>query len=57
MEDTYFGFKTGELLVALIRTLKQKGVLTEEEALDMLWNAKESMFPWSKQEIKELIKL
>jgi hypothetical protein len=31
--------------------------LKEEEILDLLWDAKEPLFPWNKQEIKELLEL
>jgi hypothetical protein len=57
MQQDYFGFNVGELLVNLLRLLKQRGVLEEEEILDILWEAKEPLFPWDKQQIKELLKL
>jgi hypothetical protein len=57
MKEDYFGFNVGQILVAMLKLLKEKGVLEEEEILDMLWEAKEPLFPWTKQEIKELIKL
>jgi len=57
MDQDYFGFNVGKLLVGLIRLLKEKGVLDEQELLDVLWDAKEPFFPWSKSEIKDLLKL
>ncbi|MBM3298415.1 MAG: hypothetical protein FJY85_00500 [Deltaproteobacteria bacterium] len=57
MEDTYFGFNVGKLLVEALKLLKQKGVLEEAEILDILWEAKDPYFPWSKEDIKELLKL
>jgi len=57
MEDRYFGFHVGKLVVELIKLLKEKGVLDEKEILDVLWEVKDPLFPWSKAEIKELIKL
>jgi len=57
MENHYFGFNLGQLVVGMLRLLKQKGVLEEQEVLDLLWDAKEPAFPWSKTDIKELLKL
>jgi hypothetical protein len=57
MEGDYFGFNVGKLLVGLMRLLRRKGLIEEDELLDMLWEAKEPYFPWSRQEIKELLKL
>jgi hypothetical protein len=57
MEESYFGFNVGKVLFSVIRLLKQKGMLEEDEILDLLWEAKDPLFPWSKKEIKELIKL
>lgn len=57
MGDAYFGFNVGQLVVGMLRLLKQRGVLGEQEVLDLLWDAKEPVFPWSKAEIKELLKL
>ncbi|HMK34738.1 MAG TPA: hypothetical protein VK463_06710 [Desulfomonilaceae bacterium] len=56
MED-YYGFNTGQVLIGIIKMLKEKGVLAENEILDVLWDAKDPLFPWTKQDIKELIKL
>lgn len=56
MED-YYGFKTGQVLIGILKLLKEKGVLEESEVLDLLWDAKEPLFPWTKNDIKELIKL
>lgn len=57
MEDSHFGFDVGKMIVGLIRMLKENGVLEEEQLLDMLWEAKEPEFPWSKEDIKLLLKL
>lgn len=57
MEENYLGFNVGKLLIGVIRLLREKEVLDEEELLDVLWDAKEPYFPWSKSEIKELLKL
>ncbi len=57
METDYFGFHVGKVLVGIIRHLKQRGVLEESEILDVFWEAKDPLFPWSKEEIKELLKL
>lgn len=57
MEENYLGFNVGKVLFSVIRLLKQKGMLDEDEILDLLWDAKDPLFPWSKKEIKELIKL
>jgi hypothetical protein len=54
---TYQGFHMGKLLISLLRALKQKGLLEEEALLDILWEAKDPAFPWSKQDIKELLNL
>lgn len=57
MEDTYFGFDVGRIMVGVLRLLKDKGLLNESEILDVLWDAKDPHFPWSKAEIKDLLKL
>ncbi len=57
MEETYYGFKMGPLLIGMLKMLKNKGVLNEQEILDLLWDVKEPMFPWTREEIKELLKL
>jgi hypothetical protein len=59
MEDqsSYMGFNIGKVVVGMLRVLKQKGLVQEAEILDVLWDAKDPMFPWNKQEIKELLKL
>jgi hypothetical protein len=57
MQQDYFGFNVGELLVGILRLLKQREILKEEEILDLLWEVKEPLFPWDRQEIKELLKL
>jgi hypothetical protein len=56
MED-YYGFNTGRVLIGVLKILKDKGILEEGEILDVLWDAKDPLFPWTKSEIKELIKL
>jgi hypothetical protein len=57
MKEDYFGFNVGQVLVGMLKLLKEKGVLEEQEILDMMWEAKEPLFPWTKNDIKELIKL
>ncbi len=57
MEENYYGFNIGQVIIGTLKLLKNKGLLEEQEILDLLWDAKEPLFPWSKQEIKELIKL
>jgi hypothetical protein len=57
MQDEYLGFHTGKVVVEILKLLKQKGLFEEREILDLLWEAKDPVFPWSKQDIKELIKL
>jgi hypothetical protein len=57
MEEDYFGFNLGKLVIGLIKLMKEKGVLEEEALLDLLWEAKEAKFPWDRVDIKELIKL
>ncbi len=57
MSESYFGFDTGQLFIGLIKLMKSKGLLDEEEVLQLLWDAKDPMFPWSKNEIKELLNL
>jgi hypothetical protein len=46
-----------KLLIEVLKLLKERGVLDENEVLEVLWNAKDPYFPWDKQDIKELIKL
>ena len=57
MEDSYFGLDVGKVLVGTLKLLKQKGLLQEEEVLDVLWEAKDPLFQWTKKEIKDLLKL
>lgn len=57
MEEDYFGFNLGKLVIGLIKLMKDKGVVEEEALLDLLWEAKEAKFPWDRDDIKELIKL
>ncbi len=55
--EQYYGFNTGQVLIGMLKILKNKGLLEESEILDVLWDAKDPLFPWTKNEIKELIKL
>jgi hypothetical protein len=57
MEQDSLGFNFGKVMVGILRLLKQKGVLKEDEILEVLWDAKDPLYPWDKQEIKELLKL
>ena len=57
MENEFFGFNVSDVLVGILRLMKQKGILEEKEILDMLWEAKEAQFPWTKEDIKDLLKL
>ncbi|MEJ2715675.1 MAG: hypothetical protein P8182_00810 [Deltaproteobacteria bacterium] len=57
MEEDYFGFDLGKLVIGLIKLLKDEGLLKEEAVLDLLWEAKDAKFPWDRADIKELIKL
>ncbi len=57
METEFFGFNIQNVLVSLLRLMKKKGVLEEQEILDILWEAKDAQFPWTKEDIRELLKL
>jgi len=57
MEKEFFGFNIPNVMVSLLRLMKQKGILEEKEILDILWEAKDAQFPWSKEDIKDLLKL
>jgi len=57
MEETYMGFNVGKLVVDILKLLHEKGILEEVEILDILWEAKDPYFPWSKADIKDLLKL
>lgn len=57
MQDDYFGFNVGKVLVEVLKLLKQKELLDETEILDILWEAKDPHFPWDKKDIKDLLKL
>jgi hypothetical protein len=57
MESEFFGFNVSDILVGILRLMKQKGILQEKEILDLLWEAKEAQFPWTKEDIKDLLKL
>lgn len=50
-------FDLERLLISVLRTLKKKGVLTEDEIMDALWDAKDPNWPWTKKEMKEIVKL
>lgn len=56
-ESSYMGFDVGKVAIGVLKLLKQKGILQEQEILELLWEAKDPLFPWNKQEIKELINL
>jgi peptide methionine sulfoxide reductase MsrA len=57
MSDDYFGFNVGKVLIEVIKVLKERELLKEEEILDILWEAKDPHFPWDKRDIKDLLKL
>ncbi len=57
METGKFGFDVEKLLIDVLKLMKNKGLLTEEEVLDALWDAKDPVFPYGKRDIKDLIKL
>ena len=57
MEDTSGGFNVGKALIEMMKVMKKKGVLSEQEVLDILWESKDPLFPWTKQDIKDLINL
>ncbi|MGO9121611.1 MAG: hypothetical protein ACLQPD_28875 [Desulfomonilaceae bacterium] len=57
MESEFFGFNVSDVLVGILRLMKQKGILEEHEILDILWEAKGAQFPWTKEDIKDLLKL
>jgi hypothetical protein len=57
VDENYYGFNIGQVVIGILKLLKNKGILEEQEILDLLWDAKEPLFPWTKQDIKELIKL
>jgi hypothetical protein len=59
MEDqcSYMGFNVGKVVIEMLKLMKQKGLLEDQEILDLLWDAKDPLFPWNRQDIKELIKL
>jgi len=35
MQEDYFGFNVGQVLVGMLKLLKEKGVLEEQEILDI----------------------
>jgi hypothetical protein len=57
MENEFFGFNVSNVLVGILRLMKQKGILEEREILDILWEAKDAQFPWTREDIKDLLKL
>ena len=57
MEREFFGFNIPNVMVSLLRLMKQKGILEEKEILDILWEAKDAQFPWTKEDIRDLLKL
>ena len=50
-------FNQEKVVIELLKALKNKGILTEDEVLDILWEAKDPFFPWSKSDIKDLFNL
>jgi hypothetical protein len=57
MENEIFGFNVSNVLVGILRLMKQKSILEEQEILDILWEAKDAQFPWTREDIKDLLKL
>ena len=57
MEGSYMGFDLAKVMIGTLKILNEKGLLEEKAILDLLWEAKDSHFPWTREDIKELIKL
>jgi hypothetical protein len=57
MESSYMGFDLAKVMIGTLKIMKEKGLLEEKAILDLLWEAKDSQFPWTREDIKELIKL
>ena len=57
MESSYMGFDLSKVVIGMLKMMKEKGLLDEKAILDLLWEAKDSHFPWTREDIKELIKL
>jgi uncharacterized protein (UPF0335 family) len=57
MAEDYFGFDVGKIVVGILKMMKDKGITDEDAILDLLWEAKDPAFPWSREDIKELMKL
>ena len=57
MEEEYLGFDVGKLVIGVLKLMKEKGLLEEQAILDLLWEVKDPQFPWTKADIKELVKL
>ncbi len=57
MESEFFGFDVANVLLGVLRLMKKKGILEEQEILEILWEAKGAQFPWTKHDIKELLKI
>lgn len=57
MDSTYMGFDLGKVIIGTLKMLKEKGLIEEKAILDLLWEAKDAHFPWTREDIKELIKL
>ncbi len=57
MESSYMGFDLAKVMIGTLRLMKEKGLIDEKAILDLLWEAKEVQFPWTREDIKELIKL
>jgi hypothetical protein len=39
MESTNLGFDLGKVIIGTLKLLKDKGLLAENEVLDLLWDA------------------
>lgn len=50
-------FDVERLLISTLKLLKQKGALKEDEVLNLFWEAKNPNWPWTKKEMKEILKL
>ena len=55
--ETSTPFNQEKVVIELLKVLRHKGLLTEDEVLNILWEAKDPFFPWSKTDIKDLFNL
>ncbi len=55
--ETSTPFNQEKVVIELLKVLGKKGLLTEDEVLNILWEAKDPFFPWSKTDIKDLFNL